>query len=232
MGVIAVSGLSKTFGKVQAVDDLTFKVSPGTVTGFLGPNGAGKTTTLRMILGLVTPTSGSATIDGKQYVDLPAPAKSVGAVLESTAFHPGHTARAHLRVLCTAAGIDRARIDEVLTTVDLEDAADRRIGGFSLGMRQRLAIACALLGDPGVLILDEPANGLDPEGIHWLRGFLRALAVDGRTVLVSSHVLAEVDQTADHVIIVNHGSLVASSPIGEFAGGLEAAYLDLVRRAA
>jgi ABC-2 type transport system ATP-binding protein len=232
MGVIAVNGLGKSFGKVQAVHDVSFTVSPGSVTGFLGPNGAGKTTTLRMILGLVTPTSGNATIDGKQYVDLPAPAKSVGAVLESTAFHPGHTARAHLRALSTAAGIDRARIDEVLTTVDLEDAADRRIGGFSLGMRQRLAIACALLGDPGVLVLDEPANGLDPEGIHWLRGFLRALAVDGRTVLVSSHVLAEMDQTADHVIIVNHGRLIAAGPIGDFAGGLEAAYLDLVRRAA
>jgi ABC-2 type transport system ATP-binding protein len=232
MAVIAVSGLSKTFGKVQAVDDLTFTVSPGTVTGFLGPNGAGKTTTLRMILGLVTPTSGSATIDGRQYVDLPTPARTVGAVLESTAFHPGHTARAHLRVLCTAAGIDQARIDEVLTTVDLQGAAGRRIGGFSLGMRQRLAIACALLGDPGVLILDEPANGLDPEGIHWLRGFLRALAVDGRTVLVSSHVLAEMDQTADHVVIVNDGRLIAAGPIGEFAGGLEAAYLDLVRRTA
>jgi ABC-2 type transport system ATP-binding protein len=231
MAEITVNGLTKQFGKVRAVDDLTFTVRPGSVTGFLGPNGAGKTTTLRMILGLVTPTGGTATIDGRRYVDLPDPVKTVGAVLESAAFYPGHTARQHLSALCTAAGIDHARVGEVLTTVDLDRVAGRRVGGFSLGMRQRLALACALLGDPPVLVLDEPANGLDPEGIHWLRGFLRALAVDGRTVLVSSHVLAEVEHTVDHVLIVNDGRLVGSGPIGDFAGDLEQAYLDLVRRA-
>ncbi|CAM3896524.1 ABC transporter domain-containing protein [Kibdelosporangium persicum] len=226
--MITVEKLSKRFGDVLAVRDLSFTVAPGAVTGFLGPNGAGKTTTLRMILGLVSPTSGTATIDGSQYVDLPEPVRSVGAVLESTAFHPGHTARTHLRVLATAAGIARDRVHEVLALVDLDHAAARRIGGFSLGMRQRLAIASALLGDPDVLILDEPANGLDPEGIHWLRGFLRALAVDGRTVLVSSHVLTEMAKTADHVVIINHGRLLASGPTAEF-GSLEDSYLELVR---
>nr|CEL20260.1 ABC transporter, ATP-binding component [Kibdelosporangium sp. MJ126-NF4]CTQ97486.1 ABC transporter, ATP-binding component [Kibdelosporangium sp. MJ126-NF4] len=226
--VIAVQKLSKRFGAVEAVTDLSFTVPAGAVTGFLGPNGAGKTTTLRMILGLVSPTSGTATIDGYRYVDLPEPMRSVGAVLESTAFHPGHTAHTHLRVLSTAAGITPGRVNEVLDLVDLKQAADRRIGGFSLGMRQRLAIASALLGDPPVLILDEPANGLDPEGIHWLRGFLRALAVDGRTVLVSSHVLTEMANTADNVIVVNHGRLLASGPLAEF-GVLEDTYLELVR---
>ncbi|RSM86588.1 ABC transporter [Kibdelosporangium aridum] len=226
--VIAVEKLSKRFGDVHAVDGLSFTVQPGSVTGFLGPNGAGKTTTLRMILGLVSPSSGTATIDGGRYVDLTAPIKSVGAVLESTAFHPGHAARTHLRVLCTAAGISHDRADEVLDLVDLRSAATRRIGGFSLGMRQRLAVASALLGDPPVLILDEPANGLDPEGIHWLRGFLRALAVDGRTILVSSHVLTEMAKTIDEVIVINHGRLVASGPLQEF-GSLEDTYLELVR---
>ncbi|ONI84139.1 ABC transporter [Actinosynnema sp. ALI-1.44] len=220
--------LSKRFGDVRAVTDLSFTVLPGAVTGFLGPNGAGKTTTLRMILGLVTPTSGTATVDGVRYVDLPEPMKSVGAVLESTAFHPAHTARTHLRVLSTAAGIPTERLDEVLDLVDLRYAAGRRIGGFSLGMRQRLAIASALLGDPSVLILDEPANGLDPEGIHWLRGFLRALAVDGRAVLVSSHVLTEMAKTVDAVVVINHGELLASGPVDEF-GDLEDTYLQLVR---
>ncbi len=226
--MIAVEKLSKRFGDVHAVDDLSFTVRPGSVTGFLGPNGAGKTTTLRMLLGLVSPSSGTATIDGKRYVDLETPIKSVGAVLESTAFHPGHTARVHLRVLCTAAGISPNRVDEVLDLVDLRSAGTRRIGGFSLGMRQRLAVASALLGDPAVLILDEPANGLDPEGIHWLRGFLRALAVDGRTVLVSSHVLTEMAKTIDDVIVINHGKLVATGPLSEF-GSLEDTYLELVR---
>ncbi|SMC58727.1 ABC-type multidrug transport system, ATPase component [Kibdelosporangium aridum] len=226
--MIAVEKLSKRFGDVHAVDDLSFTVRPGSVTGFLGPNGAGKTTTLRMLLGLVSPSSGTATIDGKRYVDLETPIKSVGAVLESTAFHPGHTARVHLRVLCTAAGISPNRVDEVLELVDLRSAGTRRIGGFSLGMRQRLAVASALLGDPAVLILDEPANGLDPEGIHWLRGFLRALAVDGRTVLVSSHVLTEMAKTIDDVIVINHGKLVATGPLSEF-GSLEDTYLELVR---
>ncbi|ALG08829.1 ABC-2 type transport system ATP-binding protein [Kibdelosporangium phytohabitans] len=228
VAVIAVQKLSKRFGAVEAVTDLSFTVRPGAVTGFLGPNGAGKTTTLRMILGLVTPTSGTATIDGGRYVDLPEPMKSVGAVLESTAFHPAHTARTHLRVLSTAAGIPSERVDGVLELVDLQHAAKRRVGGFSLGMRQRLAIASALLGDPPVLILDEPANGLDPEGIHWLRGFLRALAVDGRAVLVSSHVLTEMARTVDSVVVINHGKLLATGPITDF-GNLEDAYLELVR---
>ena len=174
-----------------AVDRLDFEVDPGTVTGFLGPNGAGKTTTLRMLLGLVAPTSGAATIDGRAYRQLADPAQRVGAVLEQTGFHPGRSARDHLRVLATAAGLAPARVDEVLEQTGLAAAARRRVGGFSLGMRQRLGLAAALLGDPDVLVLDEPANGLDPEGVHWLRGLVRGLADQGRTVLVSSHLLAE-----------------------------------------
>jgi ABC-2 type transport system ATP-binding protein len=187
MAAISVQGLTKRFGDVLAVDRLSFEVGPGTVTGFLGPNGAGKTTTLRMLLGLVAPTSGTATIDGRPYRELADPLRRVGAVLEAGGFHPGRSARDHLRVLAKAAGLPAGRVGEVLEQVGLAAAGRRRVGGFSLGMRQRLGLAAALLGDPEVLVLDEPANGLDPEGVHWLRGLVR-----GRTVLVSSHLLAEV----------------------------------------
>jgi ABC-2 type transport system ATP-binding protein len=213
MAVITVEGLTKRFGDVVAVDDLSFEVDQGTVVGFLGPNGAGKTTTLRMLLGLVTPTAGSARIQGGPYRQLAAPLHHVGAVVEASGFHPGRTARNHLRVVAIAAGLPSARADEVLSAVGLDHAADRRVGGFSLGMRQRLALATALVGAPEILVLDEPANGLDPEGIHWLRGFLRHLADEGRTVLVSSHVLAEVAQTVDHVVIIAHGRLVTQSTL-------------------
>jgi ABC-2 type transport system ATP-binding protein len=213
MAVITIQGLTKRFGQVVAVDDLSFEVDQGTVVGFLGPNGAGKTTTLRMLLGLVTPTAGSARIDGKPYRELADPIRHVGAVLEAASFHPGRSARNHLRVVATAAGLPYARADEVLAQVGLAQAARRRVGGFSLGMRQRLGLATALLGDPQVLILDEPANGLDPEGVHWLRGLLRQLADQGRTVLVSSHVLAEVAQTVDQVVIIARGRLVTQSTL-------------------
>jgi ABC-2 type transport system ATP-binding protein len=213
MAVITVEGLTKRFGDIVAVDDLIFEVDQGTVVGFLGPNGAGKTTTLRMLLGLVTPTAGTARFQGRPYRELAAPLRHVGAVLEASSFHPGRTARNHLRVVTTAAGLPRMRADEVLSQVGLDQAADRRVGGFSLGMRQRLALATALLGDPEILVLDEPANGLDPEGIHWLRGFLRDFADQGRTVLVSSHVLAEVAQTVDQVVIIAGGRLVTQSTL-------------------
>ncbi len=197
------------------MDDLSFDVRPGRVTGFLGPNGAGKTTTLRMILGLVQPTSGSSTVSGQAYQDLPHPQRSVGAALEASSFHPGRTARNHLRVLARTSGADDRRVDELLALVGLSSAAKRRAGGFSMGMRQRLGLASALVGDPRVLVLDEPANGLDPEGIRWLRGFLRHLASEERTVLVSSHVLSEVQQTVDDVVIISHGRLVAASTLAE-----------------
>ena len=213
MAVITIQGLTKRFGDVVAVDDLSFEVDQGTVVGFLGPNGAGKTTTLRTLLGLVTPTAGTARIDGKPYRELADPVRHVGAVLEASSFHPGRSARNHLRVVATAAGLPLARTDQVLDQVGLAQAAHRRVGGFSLGMRQRLGLATALLGDPQVLILDEPANGLDPEGVHWLRGLLRQLADQGRTVLVSSHVLAEVAQTVDQVVIIARGQLVTQSTL-------------------
>jgi ABC-2 type transport system ATP-binding protein len=213
MAVITIQGLTKRFGDVLAVDDLSFEVDQGTVVGFLGPNGAGKTTTLRTLLGLVTPTVGSARIDGKPYRELPDPIRQVGAVLEASSFHPGRSARNHLRVVATAAGLPLNRADAVLDQVGLAQAAHRRVGGFSLGMRQRLGLATAMVGDPQVLILDEPANGLDPEGVHWLRGFLRHLADQGRTVLVSSHVLAEVAQTVDQVVIIAAGRLVTQSTL-------------------
>ena len=217
-GVVQVDHISKRFGAVQAVDDLSFEVGPGKVTGFLGPNGAGKTTTLRMLLGLVTPTSGTATIDGHLYAGMHRPASVVGAALEAASFHPGRTARDHLRVYAPQVGVGDARCDEVLELVGLKEAANRRAGGFSLGMRQRLGLAATLLGDPKVLLLDEPANGLDPEGIAWLRSFLRYLASEGRTVLISSHVLSEVQQTVDDVIIIAHGRLVHASSLAELAG--------------
>jgi ABC-2 type transport system ATP-binding protein len=213
MAVITIEALTKRFGDVLAVDDLSFEVDRGTVVGFLGPNGAGKTTTLRALLGLVTPTAGSARIDGKPYRELSEPIRHVGALLEASSFHSGRSARNHLRVVATAAGLPLDRADAVLDQVGLTQAARRRVGGFSLGMRQRLGLATALVGDPEVLILDEPANGLDPEGVHWLRGFLRQLADQGRAVLVSSHVLAEVAQTVDQVVIIASGRLVTQSTL-------------------
>jgi ABC-2 type transport system ATP-binding protein len=213
MSVIRIEGLTKRFGAVLAVDNLNFVVAQGTVTGFLGPNGAGKTTTLRALLGLITPTTGRATIDGRPYRELADPIRHVGALLDASGFHPGRSARNHLRVVATAAGLPAARADQVLAQVGLGDVAGRRVGTFSLGMRQRLGLATALLGDPQVLVLDEPANGLDPEGVHWLRGLLRHLADQGRTVLVSSHVLAEVAQTVDQVVIIAAGRLVTQSTL-------------------
>ena len=217
MTAIEVHGLTKRFGGVVAVDDLSFTVREGTVTGFLGPNGAGKTTTLRMLLGLVTPTAGTATIGGRRYAQLSDPLRHVGAVLDATGFHPGRRAVDHLRVLCVAAGLPERRAAEVLEQVGLASVARRRVKGFSLGMRQRLGLAAALLGEPEVLVLDEPANGLDPEGVHWLRGFLRAYADGGRTVLVSSHLLAEVAQTVDEVVIIAEGRLVTQSSLAALA---------------
>lgn len=212
-GVVDVTGLTKTFGTLKAVDDLTFSVTPGRVTGFLGPNGAGKTTTLRLLLGLATPDAGSVTIGGIAYGQRPRPARHVGAALEAASFHPGRSARDHLRVYAPEVGVPDSRCDEVLAMVGIADAADRRVGGFSMGMRQRLALATTLLGDPQVMLLDEPANGLDPEGIAWLRQFLRYLAGEGRTVLVSSHVLSEVEQTVDDVVIIAKGRLVHASSL-------------------
>ncbi len=212
-GVITFEGLTKTFGEVNAVDDLTISVQPGRVTGFLGPNGAGKTTSLRMLLGLVEPTSGHATIGGRRYADIDQPARAVGAALEAASFHPGRSGRDHLRVYAPQVGVSTARCDEVLALVGMTEAAGRRVGGYSLGMRQRLALATTLLGDPPVLVLDEPSNGLDPAGIAWLRVFLRHLAAEGRTVLVSSHVLSEVQQTVDDVVIIADGRLVHASAL-------------------
>jgi len=211
--VIQSDSLTKRYGKVLAVDDLSFKIESGTITGFLGPNGAGKTTTLRMLLGLARPTSGHATIFDVPYEQLETPALRVGAVLEATDFHPGRTGRDHLRTLSRAAGLPDSRVDDVLALVELQSAARRRVKGYSLGMRQRLGLAAALLGNPDLLVLDEPANGLDPEGVRWLRDFLRDFASGGRTVLVSSHVLAEVAQTVDQVLIINHGRLVTESSL-------------------
>jgi ABC-2 type transport system ATP-binding protein len=225
---ISARGLSKRFGPVTAVRDLTFDVPAGQVTGFLGPNGAGKSTTLRMILGLVRPSAGEALIGGHRYDDLPQPRRAVGAVLETTGFHPGRRGRDHLRVAARAAGLPAGRVDEVLDRVGLTDAAGRRVRGYSLGMRQRLGLAGALLGDPQVLVLDEPANGLDPAGMAWLRGLLRDLAAQGRTVLFSSHVLSEVAQTVDHLVIVHDGALRYAGPLDGLDGPLEKAFLDLV----
>jgi ABC-2 type transport system ATP-binding protein len=210
---IEVTGLTKRFGEVLAVDDLSFTVPEGTVTGFLGPNGAGKTTTLRMLLGLIKPTTGTATIFGRPFIELDRPFEAVGAALEASSFHPGRRARDHLRVLATAAGIPIARVDEVLDEVGLSEAATRRTRGFSLGMRQRLSLAAALLGEPRILVLDEPANGLDPQGVHWLRAFLRSFADQGGTVLVSSHLLTEISLLVDEVVIVAHGRLVTQSSL-------------------
>ena len=222
--MIEVDHLTKRFRQTVAVDDLSFKVRPGAITGFLGPNGAGKTTTLRVILGLVRPTAGRATVMERLYRQLDAPTRQVGAVLEASDFHPGRSGRNHLRVLATATGIPFSRVEEVLEIVDLKDAAGRRAGGYSLGMRQRLSLAGALLGDPGVLVLDEPANGLDPQGIRWLRELLRSLAGEGRTIFISSHVLAEVEQIVDEVVIIHHGKFVEQAATAELiaraAGGV------------
>jgi len=227
---VAVSSLTKRFGDLVAVDDLTFSLEPGTITGFLGPNGAGKTTTLRLLLGLADPTAGEALVFGRRYRDLDDPPRGVGAVLESNDFHPGRSARDHLRALATAAAVPPARVHEVLELVELEAAADRRVRTFSLGMRQRLGLATALLGDPELLILDEPANGLDPAGVHWLRGFLRRFAEQGRTVLVSSHMLAEAAKTVDRVVIIDRGRLVATGRLDELTergATLEDVFLEL-----
>ena len=214
-GQIVISALTKQYRKVRAVDDLSFTVEPGRVTGFLGPNGAGKTTTLRMLLNLVTPTAGTATISGKRYADLGQPLRHVGAVLEASSAHRGRTGRNHLRVIAAAAGFPTRRVDEVLELVGLTPAANRKFKGYSMGMRQRLGIAAAMLGDPKVLILDEPANGLDPEGIRWMRTFLKSLAAQGRTVLVSSHLLSEMQLLADDVVIIAAGKLVRQGTVTE-----------------
>jgi ABC-2 type transport system ATP-binding protein len=219
MTMIEVRGLTKHFGPVRAVDGVSFTVTPGTLTGFLGPNGAGKTTTLRMLLSLVEPDSGLATIGGQRYRDIPDPVHHVGAALEAASFHPGRTGRDHLRVHATAGQVSQSRVGKVLELTGLAGAARRRAGGFSLGMRQRLGLATALLGDPQVLILDEPANGLDPQGIRWLRELLRSLAAEGRTVLVSSHILGEVAMIADSVVIMNHGRLITQSTLAELTAG-------------
>jgi ABC-2 type transport system ATP-binding protein len=213
--VVESASLTKRYGGVLAVDDLTFSIEAGTITGFLGPNGAGKSTTLRMLLGLAKPTRGHATIFGKPYHELETPALRVGAVLEATDFHPGRSGRDHLRMLSRAAGLPDSRVDEVLSLVELQDAAKRRVKGYSLGMRQRLGLASALLGNPDLLVLDEPANGLDPEGVRWLRDFLRDFASGGRTVLISSHVLAEIAQTVDQVLIISHGRLITESTLDD-----------------
>ncbi|MEV7227210.1 ABC transporter ATP-binding protein [Polymorphospora sp. NPDC051019] len=215
---IEVSHLTKRYGDVTAVRDLSFTVEPGVVTGFLGPNGAGKTTTMRMMTGLVSPTSGTATIGGQRYDRLASPSRTVGAVFDTNAFHPGHSARDHLRVYAAMGGYPDSRITELLDLLGLAEAADRRTRAFSTGMRQRLNLATALLGDPRVLLLDEPGNGLDPEGLSWLRGLLRRLADQGRTVLISSHVLSEIQQLVDDVVVIRRGELVATGPWSRLAG--------------
>jgi ABC-2 type transport system ATP-binding protein len=220
-GRIEVHELSKSFGRVHAVDRLSFTVEPRSVTGFLGPNGAGKTTTLRMILGLVHPSAGYSTISGFPYDKIPNPLQTVGAALEASSFHPARTGRNHLRILCSAAGLPDARADQVLDIVGLGPDGRRKVRGYSMGMRQRLGLAATLLGDPRVLILDEPANGLDPEGIRWLRGFFRHLAGEGRTVLVSSHQLNEVQEVADRVVILDRGRLVRAGSIEELTAGTD-----------
>jgi ABC-2 type transport system ATP-binding protein len=219
VAAIEINGLSRSFGSVQAVRDLSFQVGAGRVTGFLGPNGAGKSTTLRMLLGLIRPDSGTGTFDGRRYEELQHPSAQVGAVLEDASFHPGRTGRDHLRVLATAGRHPESRVDEVLELVGLTAAAGRRVKGYSMGMRQRLAIAAALLGDPEVLILDEPVNGLDPPGIRWVRDLLRAQAANGRAVLVSSHLLSEVAQSVDDVVVLARGELRANGPLHEVLGG-------------
>ena len=214
--MIEVNGLSKRYDEKVAVDDLSFTIKPGIVTGFLGPNGAGKSTTMRLILGLDAPTSGSATVNGKQYRDLSAPLHEVGALLEARAVHTGRSGYNHLLALAQTHGIPRRRVDEVIDLVGLESVAGKRVGGFSLGMGQRLGVAAALLGDPATVILDEPANGLDPEGIRWIRNLLKGLAADGRTVFLSSHLMSEMEQTAEHLIVIGRGRLIADTSVADF----------------
>jgi ABC-2 type transport system ATP-binding protein len=228
-GQIVVEGLTKVYKSVRAVDNLSFTVEPGRVTGFLGPNGAGKTTTLRMLLNLVTPVAGTATIGGRRYADLAQPLREVGAVLEASSAHKGRTGRNHLRMICAAAGFPNRRADEVLAMVGLSPAAKRKFKGYSLGMRQRLGIAAAMLGDPRVLILDEPANGLDPEGIRWMRDLLKSLAAEGRTILVSSHLLSEMEVLADDVVIIAAGRLVTHGTVAEVVDGVSHAVTVRVR---
>jgi ABC-2 type transport system ATP-binding protein len=230
MSVLSCRALTKRFGELIAVDDLTFSLEPGTVTGFLGPNGAGKTTTLRLLLGLAEPTAGEALVFGHRYRELEQPIRTVGAVLESSDFHPARSGRNHLRTLALAAGLPPGRVEEVLELVELSGAGKRPVRTYSLGMRQRLGLAAALLGDPELLILDEPANGLDPAGVRWLRTFLQAFAAHERTVLVSSHLLAEVAQTVDRVLIIHRGRLLVSGRLDELTGNgqsLEDVYLEL-----
>jgi ABC-2 type transport system ATP-binding protein len=233
--VVRASSLTKRHGELVAVEDLTFSLEAGTVTGFLGPNGAGKTTTLRLLLGLADPTAGEALVFGRRYRELDRPARRVGAVLESNDFDPGRSGGDHLRALALAAEIPWSRVDEVLELVELAANADRRVKTYSLGMRQRLGLAAALLGDPELLVLDEPANGLDPAGVYWLRSFLRRFAEGGRTVLVSSHVLAEIAQAVDQVMIIDRGRLVAAARLDELTSDgqtLEEVYLGLTARQA
>jgi ABC-2 type transport system ATP-binding protein len=234
MATVSIRSLTKRFGRVLAVDGLTFDAPAGKITGFLGPNGAGKTTTLRSLVGLVRPTSGQALIDGRRYQDLSNPRRVVGAVLESGSSRPGRSGRDHLRVLAATAGVGDRRVDEMLDLVGLTDAAGRRASAYSLGMRQRLGLAGALLGEPEVLILDEPANGLDPEGIAWLRTLLQGLAAEGRSVLISSHLLSEVAQTVDRVVIIDHGKLRFAGSLDELGSGtvsVRAAQQDRLRDA-
>ncbi|MDP5184740.1 ABC transporter ATP-binding protein [Blastococcus sp. BMG 814] len=217
--MITVSGLTKKYGERTVVDDVSFTLEPGTVTGFLGPNGAGKTTTMRMMTGLVPATSGSATVDGRRYTDLPNPGAVMGTLLDASAVHPGRTGHVHLRLLAAGIGVPASRVEEVLALVGLADAGGRRIGGYSLGMRQRLGIAGALLADPPVLVFDEPANGLDPEGIRWMRDLLRGHAARGGTVLLSSHLLGEVEHTVHRLLVIGQGRIVADGPVSTLLGG-------------
>jgi ABC-2 type transport system ATP-binding protein len=223
--MIGVSGLTKKYGAKTAVDGVTFTVAPGRVTGFLGPNGAGKSTTMRMVLGLDRPTAGTVTVNGRRYQDSPAPLREVGALLEARALHPGRSARDHLRWLAASNRIPRARVDEVLALVGLEKVADTRVGKFSLGMGQRLGIAVALLGDPPVVVLDEPVNGLDPEGIRWVRTLARQLAAEGRTVFVSSHLMSEMALTADHLLVIGRGRILADCSMPDFIAEHAASYV-------
>src|SRR6266699_4286789 len=229
--MIEARGLVKRYGPTTAVDNLSFDVRPGTVTGFLGPNGAGKSTTMRMMLGLDRPDAGTARINGKNYHDLRSPLREVGALLEAKAFHPGRSARAHLTALAASNDIPRSRVEEVLGVVGLADAAGRRAGTFSLGMAQRLGIAAALLGDPGVLLLDEPVNGLDPSGVRWIRDLIRSLAAEGRTVFISSHLISEMALTADRLLVIGGGRLLADTTVDELAarggGSLEEGFFTL-----
>ena len=228
--MIEVRGLSKRYGPTVAVDGLSFDVRPGVVTGFLGPNGAGKSTTMRMVLGLDAPDAGEARIGGRRYRDLRWPLREVGALLEARTFHPGRSGRDHLRALAASNALPRSRVEEVLGLVGLAEVAGRRAGRFSLGMGQRLGIAAALLGDPGVLLLDEPVNGLDPAGIRWVRDLLRSLAAQGRAVLVSSHLIGEIARTADHVVVIGRGRLLADTSVAELttrSASLEEAFFEL-----